>query len=84
MFHPLSALEELRPEVIEERNSSQGHYKLAHKICNVSHANIQSFYVFQFRKMLLSLDRMDDDDEELEGTTTGVTEREVRFQNFWF
>lgn len=63
MFHAHSALEELKPEVIQERNTFQGDCNLARKICS-------------FRKMLLSLDRNEDDDIDEGGETTGVTERE--------
>ncbi|CAI5442496.1 unnamed protein product [Caenorhabditis angaria] len=51
MFTPMTALEELNPQTIAERNTMKGDYDLAQKIS-------------RFRKMLLSLDRGDDNEDE--------------------
>ncbi|CAJ0573496.1 unnamed protein product, partial [Mesorhabditis spiculigera] len=51
MFYPQTAIAELDPARIAVRDTMDGHYNLSHQICH-------------FRKMLLSLDRGGDDDDE--------------------
>ena len=67
MFCPRPALEELKPEVIAERQTITGEIELAQKISDVrQHRYCREIdddnELFQFRKMLLSLGRDKGDD----------------------
>ncbi|CAD6192097.1 unnamed protein product [Caenorhabditis auriculariae] len=63
MFSPQSALEELSGNKASERNTMEGNYNLAHKIN-------------KFRKMLLTLDRGDGENDDVVGPTTKNEEGE--------
>ncbi|KJH47696.1 hypothetical protein DICVIV_06220 [Dictyocaulus viviparus] len=71
MFNPLAALDVGRRRegmnsiepILNDRQSIQSHFNLATKICN-------------FRKMLLSLDRLDDGDSDYEGECSALTKEQ--------
>uniref|UniRef100_A0A0K0FWN9 Nipped-B protein n=1 Tax=Strongyloides venezuelensis TaxID=75913 RepID=A0A0K0FWN9_STRVS len=55
IFNPVSCLRELHPDVIAKRNTISGHIELSHEIV-------------AFRSMLLTIDKLDDDDSVIKSS----------------